>query len=32
LPYFSSEPIDGQDVLVPYWPAINSLVAQYFPT
>jgi LCP family protein required for cell wall assembly len=31
-PYFSSETIDGQDVLVPYWPAINSLVAQYFPT
>ncbi|MFZ0995412.1 MAG: LCP family protein [Candidatus Dormiibacterota bacterium] len=31
-PYFSSEVIGGQDALVPYWPAINSLVAQYFPT
>ncbi|MGA8427345.1 MAG: LCP family protein [Candidatus Dormiibacterota bacterium] len=31
-PYFSGETIDGQDALVPYWPAINGLVAQYFPT
>lgn len=31
-PYFSGETIDGEDALVPYWPAINSLVAQYFPT
>jgi len=31
-PYFSSQTIDGQDALLPYWPAINGLVSQYFPT
>lgn len=31
-PYFSDLQIDGQDALQPNWPAIHSLVAQYFPT
>ncbi len=29
--YYSSEVIGGEDALVPYWPAINSLLRQYFP-
>lgn len=30
-PYFSNGTINGESVLLPYWPGINSLVAQYFP-
>ncbi len=31
-PYFSDGQIDGEDVLVPDFTAINGLVAQYFPS
>ncbi len=29
--YYTGQVISGQDALVPNWPAINSLVSQYFP-
>lgn len=31
-PYFSSGVINGQDVLIPDWTAIDALVSQYFPS